>query len=499
MRPSQDLIERVIKSGSIVLFFTFLVSLLGYFIRILYSRSLSIESFGLLYAIIGFFSIFTIYNDLGFGYALSYFVPKMIKNGNKSKVWTLYLYDQIIEIGMSIFISLFLLIFANWIANNYFRNSDAKNIIYIFCIYFIANSFLSAINKFFNGLQMEKYYSSIQFVNMFFILSFSLFFVFIGQKNITYIAIAWSSAYIISSFIYNLLLYKTTRSFKRKFVWDIAIFNKMARYAVPTLLTTSIYSLLLLTDVIFLTLFKGVRDVAIYNIIVPIVSIPLIFLSPINALLFPLISELMEDNKEELKNLLLIILKFVTLIGFYFLFFIFLFPSQSVSILFGQKWVGLVEEPLSILSIGYIFAFTASYLTNILVGMGKIKERLKISVILAIIDLITIPILIFYFGVLGAVVGMSLFHIVSVILLGIMISKELKFNYPFYFYLKILFLGILLFLISRIIGLQKVNLLQFILLGLIYTFLISLLAIYIGIINKKNIKLLLKVFKETVH
>ena len=103
-----SLTHYLVRGGIFVIFFSFLAAPIGYLTRMLYSRSLSIEMFGLFYSTIAFFTLLGSFNDLGFGYSLSYLVPKFIKKNQNQKVWNVFKYDQIIEISTSIFFSIIL-------------------------------------------------------------------------------------------------------------------------------------------------------------------------------------------------------------------------------------------------------------------------------------------------------------------------------------------------------------------------------------------------------
>ncbi|MDO8610907.1 MAG: oligosaccharide flippase family protein, partial [bacterium] len=105
MENPKKLTQRIFKGSAIVLFFAILSSPIGYLLRIFYSQTLSIENFGLLYAVLALFTTLATYNDLGFGYSTSYFIPKYFKKKYYQKCWLLYKYDQFIEVGTSVLIS----------------------------------------------------------------------------------------------------------------------------------------------------------------------------------------------------------------------------------------------------------------------------------------------------------------------------------------------------------------------------------------------------------
>ena len=458
---SHPLSEKIIKGGSIILLLSILTSPLGFFIRILYSHTLSIEMYGLFYALLAFFSLFTTFSDLGFSYSVTFYIPKYFKKKDYAKCWNLFRYNQIIILLTSISVLLILFLSSNWLAKHYFKVDHARILIRIFCIYYIAGCFVSTIEKFFIGLQQEKYYASIEFIRLFFTLAFSLLFWTLKLSDVYHYAYAWAIGYIITAVFYNFILYWKNQFLVKQFYFDPKLFKQMLYFAIPTLLTTSITVITSSTDVFFLTLFKGIKEVGIYNIVLPLVAISSFLLSPFKIFFLPLVSHLMEDNKNKIQKIIEMILKFIPFITFYFVLFTITFPAISIELLFGKKWIVNVELPLIILSIGYIFANLTTYLINIAAGMGYVKERLTISIILAILNLIISFVLIKNFGIVGAVISNSLIYIVSVSLYTKLINTTLPLRIPAFFYLKLVIFGGVFYSLVHILKLSPVNWLEF--------------------------------------
>ena len=366
--------------------------------------------------------------------------------------------------------SIVLFFSAKWLALVYFKNPMAEYLIYIFCVYFITNSFISSIQKLFLGLQKEHIYSSIQTSSLFSILVFSLFFWFFDVPRVLYYALAWSGAYLITSLAYTYILYKKHASVVLKTTWDKGLCKKMFAYALPTLFTTSIYTFIISTDIFFLTLFKTVREVGVYSVVMPIAAISGIFLYPINSFFFPLVSHLEEKGgMAQMLYLMQSILKIVPLVTAYFGIFVFLFPKETIGLLFGKQWTELGTIPLMIAIVVSFFSSLSSYFTTIAAGIGLVKKRLHIALFLAIINIVLSSILIYTYGVVGAVVAAVLIQCCSVLLLGKVISHIIAFRYPIVFYGELALFAVLLFTLTRVFNLQPYNFYQYILFGGVYT------------------------------
>lgn len=401
----QTFSQKIIRGGLIITFFSLLTSPLGYFIRLMLSRSLTVEEYGLFYSILGFFGIFAVFNDLGFGYSVSYFIPKYLQKKNYSKVWNLYAYDQIIEVVTSVLISGVLLLFSGWLADHYFKMSEAKNLMSIFAVFFIANSFVSALQKFYNGIQEEKVYSSMESVRLLVacVLTFILWVQ--GITNVYLYAWSWVCGYIIVAIIYWTIQRIYYSHFISKLVWDKNLFIQMYTYAIPTLLVTSLAFLTTYIDTIILTLLKGVRDVGVYNVVFPLAAITGIIFSPIQNLFLPLISQYHSSNKTVVTMIINKLLLMIPFFGIYVGFFMFLFTETIITVLFGEQWVELSTFPLKILSLGYVGSLSAMYLATVVAALGKIGERLKVVAITFGAHLVLSFLLSYYYGVTGAVVA----------------------------------------------------------------------------------------------
>jgi len=490
--PTRTLTERVIHGSSIIFFFTILTSPLGFFIRVLYSHSLSIEMYGLFYAVLSFFGFFSLFSDLGFGYSVIYFIPKYLKKKDYATCWNLFRYNQIVVFLTSIIVILTLFVSSDWLSKNYFKVNQAGTLIRILCIYYLAGCFVNTLEKFFIGLQQEIYYSSIEFIRLAFTLLFSLLFWTLKLSTVYYFAYSWAIAYVLTAMIYSFIAYQNNKLVDKPFYFDKKLLKKMYDFAVPTLLTSGTILLTGSMDIFFLTLFKGVKEVGIYNIVLPLVAISSIFLSPFKVFFLPLISHFMEDDKKKVSEIVEMILKFIPFISFYFVLFTITFPAISIELLFGKKWVAYVELPLIILSFGYIFVNLTTYFVNIIAGMGFVKERLKISIIIAILNIVLSLFLIKIAGVIGAVVANSLIYIISVILYLKFIKSTISLHLPFRFYFKLFIFGLAFYGLTHFLKIAPTNWPEFIVYGILYTGIMALFSLYLKLINKKMIKLVFK-------
>lgn len=476
------LTERILKGGTIVMIFTLATAPMGYLLRMMLARSLSIEMYGLYFAMVSFFSFFTTYNDIGFGYSLSYFFPKYFRKKDYRTCWNLYTYDLVISVGVSILLSLVLFLAAPWITHNYFKVPEATYLIRVFCLYLFSNSIVTAINRLYNGMQKELYYASMEFVRFLLLIGITFVFYLKNSGDVSVYAWGLTSSYLCIAFLYSALLRGNFAILVRQpLAWNQKLFRQMAAYALPTAVTTSVYTIISFSDTFFLTLFRGVGEVGIYNVMVPIVSVFAIVLSPINYFLFPFISRHIDTDKEKIRTLFTHVLKIIPFTCSYFAIFIILFPNPIISILFGNKWSSTYAAGLSILALGFTITTMTSFFTTFVIGIGKVRERLKVSLIIAVVNILGGISLVPRLGVIGVAISVIITAFVSLVLLGNIIQTELRFHYPISFYAKLIVFGGVLFAVCRWFGLAPSGWGTLILYGLVYTALTGIFGLWINV------------------
>jgi O-antigen/teichoic acid export membrane protein len=492
VNAKKSLAENIFKGSLTVIIFASITSPIGYLIKMVYSRSLSTEMFGLFYSIYAFYILLSSFTDLGFSYSLVYLTPKYLKKKDFKTCWNLYKYNQIINLITSSTISIITIVFADWLSKYIFKVPEAKTLIYIFAIFLISGSLLSTIDKLFMGMQQEKYYSTSQPVRLIFSLTFSLFLWLVGNGNIIYYAAGWSVASVIVVIIYSIILKKENGRLVSRLTIDKQLFTLMANYALPSFLTSSIIAVISSVDIVILTILKGVGEVGIYAIVFPLATISSVVLTPINTYILPLISHLMEGEKIKVEKLLEYTILIIPLIAVYFGLFILLFPSQPINILFGSKWIDSAKIPLMILAIGYIGAQLSNILATFSYGLGYVKERLAVSLIIVVINILLSYILITKYSVLGIAISGSIIFVISTILNTIVVRKSLPFKFPLMIYLKMFIFSLLISIPVLHFKLVPQGLYQYLIYGGIYSIIFFLFASSLKLFNKKLLLSILK-------
>jgi O-antigen/teichoic acid export membrane protein len=486
-----SLTYRVVRGGAIVSLLSILSAPIGYLVRMINSRILSIEEYGLLYSILGIYITLNTFNDLGFAYSLNYLVPKFIKNKQYKKVWLVFKYDQIIEVGSSLIISLIIFATSPILAEHFFKTPAANNTLRILSIYFVAEAFLSSLEKLFNGLQKEILYASIKVFKALLVLILSFSVIRAGRTNILEIAMIWSVSSLIISVVYNFLLHKKNKKIIFPISFDGQLFKKMWKYALPSLALSSVSLIGGTVDNFLLITFGDLNQVGIYNIVLPLAIISPIILTPLSKILFPLLSEI-EKDKKNLRKVIGSALKIIPYVALYFGLFVFIFSSPIIETVFGSKWVTDANQPLKIASLGFVLLPILGLFGTIANGIGLIKEKFKISLISLIIRVLLSSVSIYFYEVSGAIVANVLIFAIGSLLTNHYNKKKTFYKIPYKVYFMLGIFSSAIYLLTIFLEISPSGYIQLLLIGIVYTMVYLLLGLISNVVDPFTIKLIIK-------
>ena len=174
--------DDLLKKLSIVYLFVLLAAPISYFIRILYARSLSLDEYGVFYAVIAFLSLIMIFKDMGLMQSLVYFIPQYLIKKDYKKIRSSITFILFIEIFSAAFIMGILYYFRNFLAFNYFKNPIFLTILPFFGLMFLFHNATELFINIFKGYQNEKLYSSVNPVRSAFVLTSSFIATFFLKK-----------------------------------------------------------------------------------------------------------------------------------------------------------------------------------------------------------------------------------------------------------------------------------------------------------------------------
>src|SRR3989338_8274239 len=217
-----------VKGAATILVISLIAAFLGYVVRVILARNLTIEDFGLFYAIFAFLSLIGLFKSLGFDKALAKFIPELLSKKDNDGIKSSIMYVTIIQLITNTIIIVLVYIFSDFLAASYFNSENASGILKLMAIAFFIDSFMQVIKTAFQGFKKMVYFAGIDLIRMLLIIA-----VILLGLNMGYGILSPVYAYIIVPIllliIFGFILIKKTfpAFFKSKFFVDRKLQNNI--------------------------------------------------------------------------------------------------------------------------------------------------------------------------------------------------------------------------------------------------------------------------------
>ena len=447
-------LQTVARGSFYRIFFLILASFIGYLIRIILSKSLTLKEFGLFYSVFAFVNFFILFGNLGLVSSLVKFLPEYIVNKEQQKISSsIFSVFSVISISSLVVIAI-LILSGGFLAEHFFKIPESKYILYFLCIYFALEVFVDIITNIFLSFKRMLLYS----IREFLINSFVLIFIISSLVSGVFSPVF---AYIISLLlvliIFLFFFFKTFPINKYKPRFSYPTIKKFFRFGILMLSATIGGVIISSFDTLMLTYFDTLEKVGVYNVVLPTAMILVFFGSSISAILFPVLSEMWTKKYiETLIDAIAIIHKYGMLftlpIGFIFM----IYPEVILNYLFGEEFI-IGVNALRILTIGVLLYAISTVNIASLSAFDKVSYTSKIVLSATALNIILNFILIPMFSIDGAAIATTISYMFILISSTIMLRRILPIKYPFVHWIKtwilyILFL-ILGFYLKKIINL----------------------------------------------
>jgi len=487
--------KSLFKKTASVYFLTYLAAPLAYLVKILYARSFDLVEFGLIYSIIGFISIISIFNDFGLTETLNYYGARFYEKKEYSKIKGALIFATLTQTITGIIILLALLFLSPYLAANYFKNAGAEILLRWFLVYFLFLNISKPFIQLFPATQNYHYAPLSDIIRHLLTLVLSVIAITF-LKEIKFIGIAWGMAYFLLFVCYlKLSLLKFPEIYSAKADLSFSLYNKLLRYAIIIVISSGTFLLLSRIDIVFLTYFRSLEEVALYSVAFSLSSIIYTLTHPITGIIFPLTSKLsISENWEHITNLIRGMYNLGLFLSLPLLVMFISFPVEVISLLFGYKYAA-AKTCLIILSFSYFITTLNMFNFQIISGIGMVKKRAKIMYIGTAVNVIANYLLIPQMGIIGAAWGTLLSILTLFILSYFSLNSHFELNLRKKSILKIIVLNIGVFFM--VFYLKKIINLNIFVEGSIIIFVVGLIYLLIGHYwNIVNFKIIFNILKN---
>jgi stage V sporulation protein B len=431
--------KRAFKGFLIVFVISIMAAFLGYLIRIVLARNLTVAEYGLFFSVFTLVNFFAIFNGLGMGEAMTKYIPEFQVKKSDEKIANAIFYLSVMMLASFMIVGLLLLSFSNVLTKYYFKTYLAGHLLLLFFLIMVFSNLRGVLRNIYQGFQKMTGYALIYLLeNAFTLLILLLLFAF--KKDIFTAAYAHIAGYVLVLAIFIFLLFKFF-PFKYKLYFDKRLFKKLISFGLPVVIIILGGMLIVYVDTLILTYFRSLSEVGIYNVVVPTVMIIQFFASAIATVSFPMISELWARRKKKfLEQGVKMLLKYSFVILIPAVLIVLFFSRLILSLMFGEQYVpGTLT--MQVLAVAIIFLSLHSIISPLFAGTGRPKIAMRIiiqgAVLNVLINFIAIP----RYGMLGAAVTSLLTYAYIFIVSVVKLKQFIKVELPLMNWVKTLISG----------------------------------------------------------
>lgn len=405
--------NKFLKSTIILMIGSLATKVLGFVIRIVFTRIIGTEAINLYSLIMPTYSLLITLAQMGLPIAISNLVAKGEKS-SKNILFSIIPISLIINLGIIILIFLF----APYLSNNLLKNPDAYYpiISIAFVIPFISIS--SIIRGYFFGKQKMLPHTISNIIEQ---LARLIIILVLLPKFIHYGSVVSVTIFILFSIISEIIsiivfLFFTPKNFsikKSDLKPDLGTAKEIMSISLPSTSSRIIGNIGFFFEPIILTnllLYVGysnnfiLTEYGIYNAyVIPILTIPSFFVMALSTAIIPEVSKY-ANNKKMIKRRLFQSLGVSLTIGFVANLFIMLFPELILNTIYNTM-EGI--EYIKFLAPFFILFYLEGPLVSILQGLNEAKYSMKITL----------------FGVFIKLSCMALFSLFKIGIYGLVISE----------------------------------------------------------------------------
>ncbi|MEM4239789.1 MAG: flippase [Candidatus Woesearchaeota archaeon] len=436
--------RKALHGAAIVFTLSMFSALTAYFFRFLLARKLSVEDYGLFFALFAFINLLGLFKDLGLGFAILKFIPELRVAKKWDRIKSLIASSFIIQLVSSAAISIVLVILAPKIMQGFFHSPDTRLFLLFAAIFFVSFA-QNVVSICFQGFQKMLLFSLHDFARNLVALLTAVALLALGF-GIFAPAWAYFAMYIIV-FVASFAIFTTKvfRQFwKARTVLASQDFSQLLLFGLPAMLTIFGNNVLQYTDTLMLTYFKDLTSAGLYQVAVPLASVVLFLVYAVSAVATPLISELVALKKrKELRNGIELLHKHLFIAVVPMAVALIAFPEIFIRLFFGEKFI-TAAPALQILGVGIVFYTIAYANLSTLFGLGRPEYTTMVMLVTAVANIALNWLMIPPYGMVGAASATGLSYLLMLVISARGIRRVVKIREPWIVWAKTLVAALLL-------------------------------------------------------
>ncbi|MBU0532288.1 flippase [Candidatus Micrarchaeota archaeon] len=428
------------------LFFKFI----SFFYVILIARMASQDDIGLFYLAMGILGMATVFSHLGFPASLTRYIPYFEGRKEKGKMLHMLKLSYLVSTVLGIILSIVVWFSADLVGAIY-QNALLPEAVRFFSVFILLSNLYNVNLRYIQGRADIKSMQFIQNVENISKLLFTfLFFYFYGPSVFALIG-GYMASFIFATFISFPIVRKQTLDLKSdEGIPQNQLLKEIFPFGIMLTLLSSFSIIIGASDKLLLGYLtdpsQAIELVAVYSIATTLATVLLIFPASIGTIFLPVLSRIAGKNDlSEICKVTETSQRWTMFITIPIAIVLLAFSADMLSVLYGASYrPGALA--MSIFTIGLLFNTAFTMLSLTLSAMKLVKIQLKISVLVAIVNVLLNIFLIPYYGMEGAATASFLSLFLMFLLLCHYSKKFFNFTMPFAIY-KMFVAGIISFLI----------------------------------------------------
>lgn len=437
---------KALRGLSATLFFSLLASGIAYLTRIVLARSLGPEEYGLFLAVFTVVIFFLFFRDLGLGQALVKYIAEFRALGLREKISTSILSVFLLQLMGSFILGGAFFVIAGFLAENYFHEPRAASILQLLILYILFSILFIITKHVFQGFQQVVLFSSVEPVKNLLVLLLSVLFLHFSlgvyAPVFAYVLVCPLLFLFYSPWLFKLLPRFTFRWNELKGASKNLMF-----FGLPLFASEVGGQIIGYLDTLMLTQWRSLAEVGVYNVVLPSALLFLFLSRGINAVSFPLVSELWaKKDVVRLHAGIQKLYQYVPLLVLPVMLTVFFFAELFLQLFFGEAYISGARA-FQLLLFGVFLYIIATLNSGFLVGMGRPKTVTFIVFTAAGINVLLNLLLIPSKGITGAAFATLVSYSAAFFISSFAVQKHLSLSLPWKRWFFLLLGGMIFFLI----------------------------------------------------
>ncbi len=428
--------SKTIRNIAVVLVISAITAVLAYVLRIYVARTYSVEDYGLLYAMLAFFSFVIIIVDAGLFQSVIKKVAEYRARKDEQSIKNLFYTAFIIQTIFAVLLAVILILFSNYINIHFFHNTNVL-LFYVLIFWILTYPLSYFVIAYMLGYEKTTWWAIAELIKIIGILLISII-AYQFTPNIIAVGIGYALTNILVGVIFFIINIKFFIPLKFRFKFRL-IFPELFTYGVYIIIGSFASIILAQTDTLMITYLLGLKEAGIYQAAVPLASILVTVITPITAVLLSRMSNLWaQKKKREMETLFVLFQKYILIFILPVTLILALFSNLVITVLFSSQYVA-ATNPLILLSFAFMISAMSAILMYTLISIGEAKKVMYIVVFGAIVNVIGCYFLIHVFRITGAAISTLIASIIMFAMLRYHLGKKIAIDVEYRTLFKTIF------------------------------------------------------------